>query len=121
MPDPYQNTDVMPQRDAITQALMNISNPPPQTPPLGRGRLPQLPQRLPTNVSGGLTAIGNAIGDMRQPQAPVVPGPPMSLAPPTPMAQPPMAQPPLPQGAPVGAAAPAMPQDPMLQGTGSLY
>ena len=105
------------QRDAITMALMGIANPP------GKGRLPQ---GLPQNLSGVMTAIGNAIGGMGQPP----PGAPMSLAPPAPggMGQP-AAPPPMPpappqpgmpppQGAPVGQ----MPQQPPpLEGTGGLY
>jgi hypothetical protein len=92
---------VNPQRDAITMALMGISNPDP------RKQLPMLPQ----NVSQGMGAIGNAIGSMGQPQQP--PGPPMSLAPP-----PPQATPMPPAGAPVGASGPP-PQLP--QGPEGLY
>jgi len=108
MPLPPQG--VGDQRDAITMALMGIANPP------GKG---QLPQGLPQNLSGGMTAIGNAIGGMGQPP----PGAPMSLAPPAPgpsMGQPappamPQAPPapgaPPPQGAPLGQVPPP-PQGP---------
>ena len=57
---PQQNDQ---QRNAITMALMNIARPP------GKGQLPQMPQAMPRNVSGGLTAIGNSIGSMGQPPA----------------------------------------------------
>jgi hypothetical protein len=49
MPDPYRNTSVIDQRDAITKALMGIATPPPRSvppqmppyrPPMG---LPQMP------------------------------------------------------------------------------
>jgi hypothetical protein len=49
MPDPYRNTGVIDQRDAIAKALMSIASPPPQSrppmmppyrPPMG---LPQMP------------------------------------------------------------------------------
>jgi hypothetical protein len=108
MPLPPQG--VGDQRDAITMALMGINNPP--------GKRPL--QGLPQNLSGGMSAIGNAIGGMGQPP----PGPPASLAPPAPgpgMPQPPPMQPPMappapgappPQGAPVGQMPPMPPQGP---------
>ena len=114
---PQQNDQ---QRNAITAALMGIARPP------GKGQLPQLPQRLPTNVSGGMSAIGNAIGDMRQPTPPVAPGPPMSLAPPQAAQQPPPIAPPQPgapppQGMPIGAGPPMPPLPPEQQGPQGLY
>ena len=89
MPDPYQNTGVMQQRDAITQALMNIQNPPPQTPP------PQMPQGMPPPMGG-------------MPQMPPPGAPPQGVPPPQ---APPMAMP-LSPGVqpPMGAGAPPMPQ-----------
>jgi hypothetical protein len=117
------------QRDAITMALMKIANPGPRSP------MQQQPQGLPMNVRGGLSSIGNAIGDMRQPAPPAAPGPPMSLAPPAPppaplaapqaaQQPPPVAPPPqvpLPQGTPVGAGNP-MPQPQVPpQGPQGLY
>jgi len=116
MPGAPQND----QRNAITMALMGIANPSPQKPQypqqpgFGPGMVP------PKNISQGMTAIGNSIGGMGQPQQP--PGPPMSLTPPAQQPPPmptPQATPMAPPGAPVGAGGP--PQDPMLQGTGGLY
>jgi hypothetical protein len=102
------------QRNAITMALMGIANPSPRPPPIRGPQQPQQPQGMPQNVSGGLTAVGNAIGGMNQPPPP--PGPPMSLTPPAqqppPMA-PPQQAPMAPQGPPVGAGPmPQMPQGP---------
>ena len=97
-------------RDAITRALMKINSASP-----GQGQPP-----LPTNIGGGLTAIGNSIGGMAQP-APQQPGAPTSLAPPAfptppqPQMQQPMPQMPQTPGAP--GAAPQMPP----QGPQGLY
>jgi hypothetical protein len=42
MPDPYLNTGVMDQRNAITRALMNVASPPPRSAP------PMMPQYRPS-------------------------------------------------------------------------
>ena len=89
MPDPYQNTGVMQQRDAITQALMNIQNPPPQTPP------PQMPQGMPPPMGG-------------PPPMPPPGAPPQGVPPPQ---TPPVAMPLSPgMQPPMGAGAPPMPR-----------
>jgi hypothetical protein len=78
MPSPYQNTGVEQQRDAITQALMQINSPPPQTP------LPQMPQfnpapQMPQMPAPGGPPQGAPIGSGAMPQqAPLAaPAPPM--------------------------------------------
>jgi small nuclear ribonucleoprotein B and B' len=97
MPDPYRNTSVIDQRDAITRALMGIASPPPQSRP------PMMPgYRQPV---GGL------------PQMPPAGAPPMGAPPPQGLPQsmpltpgvPPMRPGMVPPGAGPGAAMPLNP------------
>jgi hypothetical protein len=112
MMNPQANT----QRNAITQALMNIGNPPPARPPMPPMAAAQLPQQ---------NAIGGPTGAMPAPPGTMPPGmpapspggptgsfqtpgtAPIGQTPVTPMASAP--------GAPSGAAQGSMPQQPQGQ------
>jgi hypothetical protein len=77
MPDPYRNTSVIDQRDAITKALMGIASPPPQSrPPMMPGYRP--PMGLPQMPPQGAPPVGAPPPQGLPQSMPLTPGvPPM--------------------------------------------
>ena len=108
MPAPYLDPGANGQRNSITQALLGIANPPPQT-PMPQMPPPQQQMQMPQQPPPGAPPQGAPMGGGMTPQQmPLSPGmPPQQGMPP----QTGMPQPPMPQGTAQGMPHP-MPQLP---------